>query len=249
MPSRVIIRALFSELPDAACKALREVNHRLGFTVDGERARGHENIRVELDAAACGARLLALSEHPDIVVRELAADALGAWGGEAARARLVALTSDPVVAVRASAVGALEYWPDDPEVFEVLQIAIDDSKWSVRLRAARAMAHVPGPAIERALLAALLDPDPYVRSSVADALAQRPPHDVLPHLRALFDHPAPHTFDAALDVFGAIGTADDAAFLSRVGRFTNWSQPTQVKRWARAAAKQIRVRLESATGA
>lgn len=250
MASRVTVRALFAEHPDAICKALRELARGLGRdSVHDERPADYEERRAELADKGCGERLLELSHADDPVVRELAADALGVWGGEPARARLITLCQDAVTEVRASAAGALEHWPDDPEVAEVLLITVDDSKWLVRLQSARAMRRVPGAEIDAALMTALLDPDSFVRNTAADALALRPPADILPRLRALFDHPAPHTFDAAFELAGKIGTEEDAVFLARVGRFTNWSQPAQVKRWARLAARAIRARAKAAAAA
>ena len=247
MASRVTVRALFAEHPDAICKALRELARSLGPDTESDRRPDDfETRRAELADKDCEPRLLELSHHDDPTVRELAVDALAAWGTEPARERLVALTQDAVVEVRASAVGGLEHWPDDEEVAEVLLIAIDDSKWLVRMRAARAMRRVPGSDIDRALMTALLDPDSFVRDSASDALSSRPSADILPRLRKLFDHPAPHTFDAAFELAGRIGTDEDAAFLARVGRFTNWSQPAQVKRWARDAARAIRARNKAA---
>lgn len=246
MASRVTVRALFSEHPDAICKALRELARGLGAdSVHDRRPEDYDDKRAAFAEHDCEARLLELSRNDDDAVRELAADALGVWGGEAARERLIKLCQDPVVEVRASAAGALEHWPDDREVAEVLLIAADDSKWIVRMQATRALRGFPGSDVDRALMTSLLDPDSFVRTTAADALAVRPAEQVLPHLRKLFDHPAPHTFDAAFELAGRIGTAEDGVFLARVGRFTNWSQPAEVKRWARDAARAIRARLKT----
>ena len=258
MTSAVTVRALFQDHPDANCKALRDIVRALGVADededsfagaqradDGPQAAARAEQRAAFDAADCGARLLQLSRHVDDTVRELATDALGVWGGDAARDRLHELVSDAVLAVRASAVGALAGWADERPSVEVMLIALEDSKWIVRLRAAHGLSRAPGDDVDRALVHALLDPDSFVRTTAADALVQRPTERILPRIRKLMEHPAPHLFDAAFDVLGRIGTDEDAAFLARVGRLTNFSQPSQVKGWARAAAQAIRKRNAS----
>ena len=255
MTSAVTVRALFQEHPDANCKALRDIVRFLGvpeadddsFTGahragDGPLAAARAEHLAAYDAADCGARLLVLSKNRDDTVRELATDALGVWGGDAARDRLHELVGDESLAVRASAIGALAGWAHERPSAEVMLIALEDSKWIVRLRAAHGLAEAPGDDVDRALVHALLDPDSFVRTTVADALVRRPIERILPRIRKLMEHPAPHLFDAAFDVLGRIGSEEDAVFLARVGRLTNFSQPSQVKTWARAAAQAIRRR-------
>ncbi len=243
MSFAVTLRALQQNHADAWCKALRDIARYMGTDAEtGARPADAEALRQELAAVDGETRLLALSRDAAPVVRELAVDALAAFGGDAARTRLLEACGDDVLEVRASAVGGLENWPVDREVVEVLLIALDDSKWLVRMRATRALAAVPGANVDAALITMLLDSENYVRTTAADALAVRPPEAILPRLRRLMQQPSPHLFDAAFDVMGRIGVEEDAAFLARVGRFINWSQPGPVKAWARAAARAIRAR-------
>lgn len=249
MASSVTARALHAEHADAICKALRDIARTLGTdSVHGQRPADFSEQRAALAASDCGPRLLALARHADAVIRELSADALAAWGDDDARAALLQMVGDEVVEVRASAVGGLEHWPQHREVVETLLIAIEDSKWLVRMRAARALAGVAGDEADRALIAALLDSEPFVRSTAADALAQRPASQVLPRLRRLLDHPLPQLFDGAFDLIGQLGEEEDAVFLEKVGRWTNLSQPGPVKSRARAAARAIRGRLKRGRG-
>jgi hypothetical protein len=59
------------------------------------------------------------------------------------------------------------------------------------------------------------------------------------------DYPAPHLLDAAMDLLGAVGTAEDAKFLEKAGSWLNLSQPGFVRSWARKAARTIRKRQRS----
>ncbi len=243
MSFAVTLRALQQHHADAWCKALRDIARRMGTDAEtGARPADAAALRQELVAVGGEERLLSLSREAAAVVRELAIDALSVFGGDGARARLLEACGDEVLEVRASAVGGLEAWPDDREIVEVLLIALEDSKWLVRMRAARALAGMAGSDVDAALIATLLDSESYVRTTAADALALRPPEAILPRLRRLMQQPSPHLFDAAFDLMGQIGVEEDAAFLARVGRFTNWSQPGPVKAWARAAARAIRER-------
>ena len=83
--------------------------------------------------------------------------------------------------------------------------------------------------------------------SAADSLRRRDPTPYLEQLRALRDYPAPHMLDAALDLLGHVGTAEDLAFLDKTGSWFNLSQPGHVRSWARRAARQIRRRLKKAS--
>lgn len=244
MPVRTIVRELFSENREHCARGLRRLTRTL--SVGGEEELPEEERHEERAALAekdCEARLLALTESEHEALRELAADALGAWGGDAAFAALARLTEDEIRQVRASAVGALEGWPGNEEAYELLLGGMDDSDWLVRMRAARALTGHEGVDAERALIAGLADPDSFVRHNCADALRHRDPDRILPGLRRLFDHPAPELLDGAFSLFGDLGTAEDARFLRKVGAWTNLTQPAPVKRAARDAARRIKSRL------
>jgi len=123
--------------------------------------------------------------------------------------------------------------------------AVDAPQWPVRMRAARALWPFPGLEVEDALFEALLDPDSYVRLSAAHTLKRREPTGLLTRLRKLVDNPASHMLDAAMDLLGAIGTAEDAKFLAKAGSWLNLSQPPFVRAWSRKAASDIRKRLDA----
>ena len=110
------------------------------------------------------------------------------------------------------------------------------------MRAVRALHAFEGPEVTDALFAGLVDDDSYVRQGSADSLARRPLPEFHARLRRLADYPAPHMLDAAMDLFGTIGTPEDAVFLAKTGSWLNLSQPSFVRAWARKAAKRIRER-------
>lgn len=237
-----ILRELRSPDAEVVARGLRRVAHDLGTdSLEGKRPADWEKRREAL--AEAEPRILELASSEDETLRELAADALGGWLGDAALAALLVLARDETARVRASAVGALEYWPEDPRVRDAVLDAAQSGKWTVRMRAARALHAFSGEDAVDALFDGLLDPDSYVRQGAADSLAKRDPAEFLPRLRRLADHPAPHMLDAAMDLFGTVGTAEDAAFLAKTGSWLNLSQPGFVRAWARKAAKRIRARL------
>ncbi len=249
MPVRTIVRELFSENKEHCARGLRRMTRALGTdSVTNEPAEDRHEKRTTLAEKGCEARLLALCKSDDTALRELAADALGSWHGDAALSALVTLTEDEVKQVRASAVGALVGWPESEQAYELLLGGMDDSDWLVRTRAAAGLATFEGADAEQALIAGLTDPDSFVRNNSADALRHRKPERILPGMRKVFDHPAPELLDAAFDLFGDVGGAEDAAFLRKVGAWTNLSQPARVKKLARAAAKRIKARLAGKAG-
>ena len=248
MPVRTIVREIFSENREYCARGLRRLTRALSEDSEtGLPAEDADEKRATLDEKGCQDRLLALAGSDDEALRELAADALGAWGGDAAYAALARLTQDNVKQVRASAVGAFDRWPDSDNAYELLLGAMDDSDWLVRMRAARALTAFDGRDAEQALVAGLTDPDSFVRNSCADALRHRPAEPILPALRRVFDHPAPEMLDAAFDLFGDLGTEEDARFLRKVGAWINLSQPALVKKHARDAARRIKARLAGKT--
>lgn len=241
MSVAVIRRELAADDVDTRARGLRRLSLYCGSSsVDNRRPADFAERRQSL--ADCEANLFDFARGEDEVMRELAADALGAWLGDQALAVLLELTSDPVERVRASAIGALEGWPDDSRVLDVLLNALDAPRWTVRMRAARALAPFQDPQADDGLLEALVDPDSYVRSGACDALQQRDPARYLERLRKLSDYPAPHLLDAAMDLLGAVGTVEDAKFLEKAGSWLNLSQPGFVRSWARKAARKIRKR-------
>ena len=189
-------------------------------------------------------RLHELSRSDDEVIRELAADVLACWLDEAALTRLLEMVEDPAERVRASVVGAMEGWPAHDRARQVALDGVDAPHWSVRMRAARALAPFAGRDVDQALMSALADPSGFVRTSAADSLRQREPSGYIESLRKLCkDYPVPHLMDEAIDLLGHVGTADDAAFLAKVGSWFNLAQPSSIRARCRQAARHIRQRL------
>ena len=244
MSTPAIIRELFADRPEVVARGLRRLARWCGTDAEsGKRPEDFESRRQELLERDCEARLLGLAAGDDDVLRELAMDALGAFAGDAALEALLTGCSDSVTEVRASAAGALESWPEDSRVRDALLTAVDDEKWLVRMRAARAMSAFEDEEVLDALLEALVDPDSFVRYGAADALRHKRSGAFLSRLRRHFDFPGPHMLDATMDLIADVGAAEDARFLAKVGGWTNFPQPGYVKRWARKAAGRIRGRL------
>lgn len=241
MSTAILRRELLAADPNAVANGLRRVVRHCGSdSVHEKRPTDFAERKAAL--ADLEPRILELSRHEDETLRELAADALGAWLGEPAMNRLLELALDPIERVRASAVGALEGWPDDPRALETLLHAGLAPTWTVRMRAARALAKFPGSEVEDVLFEALVDPDGFVRTGAGEALKKRDPATYIERLRKMADYPDPHMLDAAMDLLGAIGNRDDMKWLDKAGSWLNLSQPSYVRAWARKAARQIRAR-------
>jgi len=226
---------------DIVANGLRRLTKYLG--TDAVHNRRPEDFPARRAALAdLEPRLLELAQSTDDVLRELAADALGAFLGDAPLQRLLALAQDANERVRATAIGALEGWPDSAAARELLLASAAGGHWTVRMRAARALGAFAGDDVVETLLEGLLDPDSYVRMASADALRRHDPATFLGQLRRLADYPAPHLLDAAIDLLGDVGTPQDAEFLAKVGGWFNLSHPKFIRDWARAAAAKIRKR-------
>jgi hypothetical protein len=239
MSTATIQREVTSTDADVCAVGLRRLARWCGAdSVTNERPADWPQRRAQV--AELTPRLLELAESTDEVLRELAADALGAVLCDGALAALLKLCDDTVERVRATALGALEGFPDDDQARRKLLDALYAKPWTVRMRAARALIAFRGADIDDALFAALLDDDSHVRSLAGESLKVRPHDAWSPRLRKLIEHhPAPQQLDAAMDLMGAAGTAADAAFLKKVGSHFNLSQPSFVRAWARTAARAI----------
>ena len=241
MSQALIRRDLGLADADIVANGLRRVARHLGAdSVRNERPADFAERRAQL--ADIEPRLLELSRSEDEVLRELAADALGAFLGDAALQRLLELAQDTTDRVRATAIGALEGWPDSKAARDLLLASAAGGHWTVRMRAARALGPFAGEEVVDTLMEGLLDPDNYVRTASADALRRHDPATYLGRLRVLADHPAPHLLDAAIELLGDVGTKEDAVFLAKVGGWFNLSHPMFIRDWARAAAGRIRKR-------
>ena len=242
MSTGSIVRGLRSDNPAMITRALRRLVRLLGADVDDDKRVGWQATYDAFAAEDIERELLRHADSEDDATRELAMDGLAVWQGDAALAKLLERAADEVVEVRASAVGGLEGWPDSVDALDTLVAAADEGEWNVRWRAARVLARFDDPEAVDALFGALLDPDSNVRCTAGDALIHHEPTAILPRLRKYFDHPSAHMLDSALELMGEIGGPDDAKFLTKVGAWTNLSQPSQVRRWARDASKRIKLR-------
>jgi hypothetical protein len=243
MSAVAIRRELSRDDPDLVCQGLRRIARWLGPDLEDVRPADFASRRAELTDLE--PRLLALSASEHDAVRELTADALGAFTGDSALARVLVLSEDPSERVRASAIGALEAWPESAAAEEQLLISLSAGHWTVRMQAARALRRFRGREVAMGLLDGLTDPDSYVRHGCSEALKHQNPEDYLLTLRKIQrEYPATHLLDATIDLLGAVGTEEDAAFLSKVGGWFNLSQPRFIRSWARQAAGQIRTRLK-----
>jgi HEAT repeat protein len=237
-----VLRDVRSADAEACARGLRRVTQLLATdSVHGQRPADWQVRRDELQELEPRFHALAASDNE--VLRELVSDLLGAWLGDEALRLLLVLARDEVERVRASAVGALESWPENAAAKDAVLDGAQSNKWTIRMRAMRALYAFAGPEVVDALFSGLVDDDSYVRQGAADSLARRPLPEFHARLRRLADYPAPHMLDAAMDLFGTIGTADDAAFLAKTGSWLNLSQPGFVRAWARKAAKRIRARI------
>lgn len=242
MSSSLIHRDLGMTDPDLVANGLRRMIRWLSSdTVTNKRPVDFDQRRAEL--ADLEQKLLDLSASDNEVLRELASDALGAFLGDAALDRLLVLAQDPEERVRASAVGALEGWPDETRARGILLASAAAGHWTVRMRATRALQAYTGDDVIEVLMESLLDPDSYVRLAAADSLRRRDAALFRQRLRLLADYQAPHHLDAAIDLMGEVGTAEDAQFLSKVGGWFNLSQPAFIRQWARKSARKIRTRM------
>ena len=112
--SATIFREIRSADSDACARGLRRVTQRLA--TDSVHSKPPADWQAQRDALVeLEPRFLELAQSADDVLRELVADLLGAWLGDAALAALLVLARDPAERVRASAVGALESWPHSAE--------------------------------------------------------------------------------------------------------------------------------------
>jgi len=246
MSTRSIARGLRSDNPAVITRALRRFVRLLGTDAEtGQRKATWQESYDAFEEEDVEPHLLRHADSEDDATRELAMDGLAVWLGEAALAKLLERAVDEVVEVRASAIGGLEGWPDSVEALDTLVAAADEGEWNVRWRAARALARFTDSEAVNALFGALLDPDSNVRCTAGDALIHHDPATILPRLRGYFDHPSAHMLDSALELMGEIGGPEEAKFLAKVGAWTNLSQPSQVRRWARDASKRIKERQKS----
>jgi HEAT repeat protein len=241
MSAALIRRDMALSDPDLVAQGLRRIVRWLG--TDAEHRRPAEFAERKAELADLEPRLLQLSEHEDDVLRELAADALGAWQGEAALERLIALAQDGQERVRASAVAGLESWPHSPAARSLLLASAVGGHWTVRMQAVRALGAFGGDDVLDTLLEGLLDPDSFVRWAAAASLRRHPGEAYRARLRQLVDSPSPHLLDAAIDLLGDVGNAEDGKFLADVGGWFNLAQPKTIRAWARKAAKNIRTRM------
>ena len=136
------------------------------------RAAAAEALGKLSGEAACSELRTALAD-PAAAVRLAAAQALGACGDPTSGPALLPLLADPdpaVVAAAAAALGRIGDAATAVPLAETLYLA--EQPLLVRRAVLAALAHVPHPEVQPALLAALNDADAQVRGYAAQALGQ-----------------------------------------------------------------------------
>jgi putative heme-binding domain-containing protein len=131
------------------------------------------------------AELVSDLDHPNLAVRLRSTDQLVARGDEAARAVREALAKGPSPWVRSHGAWVLERTGGLTD--EELDVFAKDGDALVRVHAMRILAERPSlnPAQHALAVAALKDPDAFVRRDAADALGQHPGSENLRPLLAL----------------------------------------------------------------
>jgi HEAT repeat protein len=117
-----------------------------------------------------GAIARVLTEDPDAVARQRAAESLTRLEGEEAVQALARALADPMERVRMAAVQGLSKLDPGFATDELVRVLHDDAVWEIRAEAARALGLTGDPEIVAELEAALEDPNEFVRSAVENAL-------------------------------------------------------------------------------
>jgi HEAT repeat protein len=116
--------------------------------------------------------LLALTEHPDVALRQQAAEMLAEHQSAVSLAALQRLSEDVAPEVRLNAISSLSQFTDSHSVIPVLIKRLHDTDYLVRATAAEGLGNhpqLPTAAIE-ALIHVLTDKNAVVRATAAEAL-------------------------------------------------------------------------------
>ncbi|MBF2054398.1 MAG: HEAT repeat domain-containing protein [Candidatus Sericytochromatia bacterium] len=151
-----LIDALIGQAPE-----LTNTSHSSEATADGQQGQIFRHQA-----------LLALTEHPDLSLRQQAAEMLAEHQTALSLAALQRLSADPAPEVRLPAVSSLSHFSDDASVLPVLLERLQDSDYLVRSTAAEALGNRPQlpPQALEALIGVLTDKNAVVRATAAEAL-------------------------------------------------------------------------------
>lgn len=164
------LNALFGlKVADADELALDGLNDEDGFV----RATAAKLLGDAGDRAYAPALVACLSEDPDPVARQRAAEALHVLGGPDAVEALARGLEDPMEKVRRASIQGLRDLDPGYARNTLLRLLRDDAVWEIRAQAARTLGLIEGPEIVSALKAALDDPNEFVRSAASNALRLR----------------------------------------------------------------------------
>jgi HEAT repeat protein len=141
---------------------------------------------------------------PRPAVRECAVRVAGYFGFDSCMAGILAALDDAEDSVRRAAIEQLPV-TDHPQSAVRLGLAITSETPRNRAAAAHAARHLDEASLDTPLLAALADPDPWVRYFAAGSLGDRRQQTAAPALaRMAVDDPAPPVRIAAIQSLGAI---------------------------------------------
>jgi HEAT repeat protein len=194
-------------------------------------------------------RAVELLGDPDPHARESAVRVLGAVGGRAHAGRLFESCRDPDERVRCAAVEQISRLDDRRVVPELSRILQSDER-RVRAAAAHALGRVRGGGTAGLLLAALRDPDSWVRYFAARSVAALDLAEGAGELvRLARQDPAVHVRISAMEGLGRVGGSEATALLAEQAGTAD----PDVARAARTALEEIAARTgrgpENLTGA
>lgn len=128
--------------------------------------------------------LLQLIQHPQLKMRQQAAELLGESLQPSALQALLKLASDPESEVRQQAITSLGNFEDDSSV-QALIIALDDTDYLIRATAAELLGSRKTATVLEPLMKCLKDRDAMVRATAAEALGRQEAFLAAPALRDL----------------------------------------------------------------
>lgn len=151
------------------------------------------------------ARISDMLDGPDALLRESAVKIAGYFGYAECADALIARCSDGDESVRAAAIEHLPYF-DDPRAMQIFASVFDKDTSRARAAAAKALGSVQGAQAQQLLRKAAGDVDPWVRYFAASSIGRHADNGALDVLGALATaDAAPHVRIAAIDAIGGIG--------------------------------------------
>jgi HEAT repeat protein len=200
----------------AAAQGLATMGEKIGISV--QRSLSEQRFALRSLARNPDSRvvpgLLRLLNHPDPILREWAAKALGAVANPAAVSGLVKLLGDRVGEVRVAAVWALEDI-GDPRTAGAFLGVLDDSFAEARAGAAAGLIKVGVPAAAPGLIEALDDPFAEVRLYATQALSELGATTALDSIVERLEDPNGDVRRAAVSAIGNLGGPDAVPILEQ----------------------------------